>query len=130
MTQKQNKKNYNKKLQSFTDSWQRKYSKSNRVYLLDEKHLQYLFSTYIEMSDEEFIQNIEEVLHFAVYVVYLKDIPTKDVMGDEGLIHELVHLLKKSTRNEVDIDELRENFNKLLIIPKKFVTLQKKQGNG
>ena len=51
-------------------------------------------------------------------------------MGDKGLIHELVHLLKKSTRNEVDIDELRENFNKLLIIPKKFVTLQKKQGNG
>ena len=29
-----------------------------------------------------------------------------------------------------NIDELRENFNKLLIIPKKFVTLQKKQGNG
>ena len=79
------------------------------------------------MSDEEFIQNIEEILHFAVYVVYLKDIPTKDVMGDKGLIHELVHLLKKSTRNEVDINELRENFNKLLIIPKKFVTLKKKQ---
>ena len=98
--------------------------------MLDEKHLQYLFYTFVEMDDEEFIENIEEILHFAVYVVYLKDIPTKDVMCDEGLIHELVHLLKKSTRHEVDLDKLRDNFNKLLIIPKKFVTLQKKQGNG
>ena|ERR1043165_289384 len=45
------------------------------------------------MSDEDFLANIVDIVHFAVYVCYVKELQTQWVLSDTGVVHELVHLL-------------------------------------
>jgi hypothetical protein len=49
-------------------------------------------------------------------VSWLKEIDTDTLLADDGLIHELVHLLKQGTRNCVNIETLREKFDNLLVV--------------
>lgn len=51
------------------------------------------YRRYALMSDEEFLARIVDVLHFACYVAYVKELQTQWVLSDTGVIHELIHLL-------------------------------------
>ena len=57
---------------------------------------------------------ILNILHFAVYICYIKNLKTEDVLSDTGIIHELVHLTKENTRKFVDIKNIRKLFAKTL----------------
>lgn len=92
------------------------YNVGDKEYNYDLKRLQYLYVKFINCSDQEFIENIADILHFACYVSWVKEIDAEELMGDQGLIHELVHLLKSSTRQYVELESLRNNFEKLLHI--------------
>lgn len=94
----------------------RKYKVGDREFLFDLKSLQYSFNTYRKYTDEEFIDNIVDILHFATYVCWIKEIPTDECLADDGIIHELVHCLKSSTRNHTDLKRIRKKFNKILAI--------------
>lgn len=48
---------------------------------------------YTLMSDEEFIANLLPILHFTCITCWLKEKQAQYLLGDTGLIHELVHLL-------------------------------------
>tara|TARA_R100000951_G_C2649288_1_gene183810 strand:- start:2891 stop:3175 length:285 start_codon:yes stop_codon:yes gene_type:complete len=87
--------------------------------MLDTDSLKKQYKSFTIMDDEEFIKNTKDALHFACYVCWVKNLPTNRILSDEGLIHQLIHLLDKSTASYVDIKKLRQIFNNSLIISKK-----------
>jgi len=94
----------------------REYKVGETNYIYDKKNLKRLYTKYINCSDQEFVDNAVDILHFACYVSWLKEIDTDTLLADDGLIHELVHLLKQGTRNCVNIETLREKFDNLLVV--------------
>lgn len=111
-----NRNNYKKKWQNSISHLPKKYKDNNKEFYLDVNMLKEQYLDFFYMTDEEFQENIYDALHFACYVCFLKNIPTKDILSDEGLIHSLVHLLSKSTRKFVEIKQIRKKFNEMLII--------------
>lgn len=73
------------------------------------------------MSNPEFIQNAIGALHFACVVCWLKETGSA-VLADNGIIHELVHLVEDSKKDREpdakpfapDIARLRMDFNQVL----------------
>ena len=90
------------------------YKVGNKRFLYDKKSLKFSFNTYKEYSNEEFLENIVDILHFAVFACWLKEIPGDDCLSDDGIVHELVHLLKENTIKHVDLEKIRTKFNKTL----------------
>lgn len=58
-------------------------------------------------SDEEFLENLPEILHFTVFICRLKEIPSYNCLGDLGIVHELVHLLNKIESPFISLDKVR-----------------------
>lgn len=92
------------------------YRVGDRLFAYDEKSLRYAFNTYKNYSDEEFLEDIPNILHYAVYVCWIKEVPSDDCLADDGIVHELVHLLNENTIKHTDLQRIRKNFNKILTI--------------
>lgn len=63
---------------------------------------------YVMMSDEEFMANLLDILHFTIFVCYIKENQAQWILADTGIIHELVHLLmeqrnKREGRKEIEV---------------------------
>ena len=79
------------------------------------------YRRYALMSDDEFLANIVDVLHFAVYVCYIKELQTAWVLSDTGIVHELIHLVceeRNRARGDAEpevsttpLDKIRDLFN-------------------
>jgi hypothetical protein len=69
-----------------------------------------------DMTDEEFAASALEILHFCCVTAFLKEIPTNSILIDDGIIHELIHLLVEDTQQEAldRLPEIRETFNSLM----------------
>lgn len=77
---------------------------------------------YVMMSDDEFLGNLLDILHFAVFVCYVKEMSGQWILADTGIIHELVHLLmeernQRERRKEIEVtttplDKIRDIFNR------------------
>ncbi len=97
------------------------------TYLVDDIKYQFsylelkeLYLKFIDFSDDEFLNNLTDILHFSCFVSYLKELPNECTISDQGIIHELIHLklcLEKNfmieTKDQL-IKKVREQF-KLLI---------------
>jgi hypothetical protein len=68
-------------------------SHPNGHYLLSYSSLREDYRRYTAMSDEEFTANLLPILHFTCVTCWLKEQQAQYLLGDTGLIHELVHLL-------------------------------------
>ena len=99
------------------------YKVGEREFALDFKSLEYSYQSFTIMSDEEFMENIIDVLHYACYVCWLKNIPTKECLSDDGIIHELIHLAKNTTKQHVDLQLLRKRIKLDLHINKNKINL-------
>lgn len=64
-------------------------------------------------TDEEFMTNLPTILHLACFVSWVKELPNSMTLADEGIIHELVHLLDPTAESS-DLSELRKQFNEVL----------------
>lgn len=62
---------------------------------------------YVNMSDEEFTSKLEYVLHFAIHICWVKEKYTEFICADEGILHELLHLLIERLENQPGIDPTR-----------------------
>ena len=85
-------------------------------YSLDYSSLRDDYWKYKNMSDEDFIENIVDILHFCCVVSYLKQLSAEVVLIDNGIIHELIHLLAEDTRNDAlyRLKKIRLLFNKVM----------------
>lgn len=93
-----------------------RYSVGNKEYNYNIISLRYRYNNYINQSDDEFIENIVEILHFAVFVCWVKEIPTDECLADNGIVHELVHLIKQNTRKHANLQEIRKKFEETLCL--------------
>jgi hypothetical protein len=64
------------------------------------------------MDDETFLKNIVDALHLAAIICYFKEIPNEFSLGEEGIVHELIHLMKAD--NVRKLSEIREDFKTIL----------------
>jgi|ERR1051325_1108882 hypothetical protein len=62
---------------------------------------------FVMMNDDDFLGNIVDILHFAAYTCYIKELNTQWVLSDTGIVHELIHLLCEE-RNRARGDEQPE----------------------
>lgn len=65
------------------------------------------------MSDKDFVADLPKLLHFVVFVCYLKEQPNHAILCDDGIIHQIVHLMNKETREQalLELPHIRECFN-------------------
>lgn len=74
------------------------------------------------MSDDEFLGNLLDILHFTVYVSYIKEGQARWLLADNGIIHELVHLLMEERNRahgydkprvtDTSLEKIRDLFNR------------------
>lgn len=69
------------------------YLVEGRTFAFDYQEMKRLFEMYEAMSDEDFLADLPNILHFTVFVCWFKRLPAKVVLSDIGVIHELVHTL-------------------------------------
>lgn len=69
------------------------YQNGGHTYSFSYKDLKSQFEDYEKLSDSEFMADLPNITHFAVFVCWFKQLKTADVLSDTGLIHELVHLM-------------------------------------
>lgn len=88
------------------------------IYLSDNKKFTFSYQEMREdyhkiklYTDEDFIKNIDDILHFTVFTGYLKEWPASMALCDTCLIHELLHL--KTDDNVQTLKEIRELFDKI-----------------
>lgn len=69
-------------------------------YLIKDKKFRYSYQEakeqykkFCEMSDDSFRYRADKALHLAIFICYLKEIPTSQCLSDMGIIHELSHLV-------------------------------------
>ncbi|MFL6228423.1 MAG: hypothetical protein ACJ741_06555 [Pyrinomonadaceae bacterium] len=81
-------------------------------YVLSYPDLKEDFERYAAMTDDEFLNNLVPALHFVCVVCYFKQLPGYMLTSDEGLIHQMVHLLDGKTRRTAlgRLAEIREMF--------------------
>ena len=95
------------------------------TYLPDEHKFVFSYSEvqadyerYRTMPDEEFgsLEKLPHILHFAVFVCFLKELPTGACLCDTGIVHQLLHLLIPATREDAlkDLREIRAQFDRVL----------------
>ena len=80
-------------------------------YLVEGKKYEFSYSdlkedyvNYVSMSSTKFFSDIPKVLHFICVVSYIKEIPAYNLLSDEGLMHQLIHLLDDSTKDEPNVN--------------------------
>jgi hypothetical protein len=93
---------------------QKKYKVGNKTFVYDKKSLSESFKLYNSYTDVEFLENIVDILHYAVYVCWIKEISSDECLGDDGIVHELVHLLQKNTIGHSNLQQIRKKFNETL----------------
>jgi len=85
-----------------------------KMYSFNYQELKEKYFEINEMSDSVFSSRIPEILHFCCFVGFLKGLDSSILLGDGGLIHELVHLLHIPEEPLINLDEIRKNFKILM----------------
>lgn len=70
----------------------------------------------IAMSDKEFLENLPTALHFACFCSYVKELGLEATLGEEGIIHNLIHLIHIPNEPLVDLRQIRKSFKELLLL--------------
>lgn len=86
---------------------------SKRVYTFNYQDTRELHERYVSLSDEQFMAELPNILHLAIFISYVKDLSNEATLSDDGIIHELVHLLT-SPDPSVDLKEIRKDFEVIL----------------
>jgi hypothetical protein len=89
------------------------YLVNGHKYKLSYRQLKEHYNQFCDMTDEEFLKNLPGAAHLACIICFIKEIPTSSCLNDEGIIHQLIHLIDiPSTKKE--LPEIREEFRREL----------------
>lgn len=83
-------------------------------YGFDYQELKQTYRHFARLTDEEFVADINNVLHFAVHVAWIKGLQARHVLSDRGVIHELIHLLsiEEASERSRDVRQVRILFDR------------------
>lgn len=71
------------------------------------------YNYFVNLSDEQFLKQLPNALHFACFISYVKQLGLESTIADEGLIHELIHLMTVD-ECKTKLSEIRKQFEELL----------------
>ena len=86
------------------------YSIGKNKYSIEIKKLKEYYLEYIELSDSEFMERLPEITHLACILSYLDRLGTMHVLSDEGLVHQLIHLMHIPDEPLINIIAIRSPF--------------------
>lgn len=68
------------------------------------------------MTDDEFRAAIPRALHLACFICFVKEIPSYVCLRDDGIVHQLAHLLHIPDSTEPEFQAIRELFKDQLAL--------------
>lgn len=77
------------------------------------QELKSLYEKIVNMNDTEFLDNLKMIIHTTIFICYIKEIPNHIILSDDGLIHELAHLLNE-IETVTSLSSIRLTFKELL----------------
>lgn len=83
-------------------------------YSLSYQELKSEYEDLVQMNDERFATQIPRALHLACIICFLKEIPSHECLSDEGIVHQLTHLLHIPEEPLCNLKEVRELFKNAL----------------
>ena len=87
---------------------------NDHIYSYSYKDLRERYKNFLGLSDDEFNNRLNDALHLAIMICFVKEVPSSVCLSDEGIIHQLSHLLHIPDESLVDIKVIRELFKKSL----------------
>lgn len=92
------------------------YHVNGKTYVLRYQDLRQEYLRHCAMSDKEFVANLPSALHLACIICYLKETPTHLCLSDEGIIHQLTHLLHIGDCPLIRLRPIRAQFKRELLL--------------
>jgi len=89
-------------------------------YWFDLRALRQDYQKYSTMTPTQIKKNLAGLAHFACIVSYYKNVPSEHVIGDTGIVHEIVHLLHDP---EITPDEEKASLRNIRKKVKKYLSL-------
>ncbi len=83
-------------------------------YSISYKDLRYQYLKFCAMSNTEFMRRLPKAIHFACIVCWFKEYDPDQTIGDEGIVHELAHLLDIGEYEKGALRKIRKQFKYLL----------------
>lgn len=68
------------------------------------------------LNNADFMEQLPDILHLACMICFFKEMPNNVCLSDEGIIHQLTHLLANVDDSAVNLEGIREDFAKTLIL--------------
>lgn len=90
------------------------YVTNGKHYVFSYTEMTGLYWKFVNYTDSEFLQNLPDILHFSCIVSYFKELGVEATVGDEGIVHQLVHLLCIPDEPVIELDKIREQFKNLM----------------
>lgn len=90
------------------------YLLNDKRYVLSYSELRDKYQWFIELSDSEFMKRLSEAMHFACIVCWMKEIPSHDCLSDEGVIHQLAHMMHIPEEPLIRLSDVRHQFKTTL----------------
>lgn len=90
------------------------YLVGDKKYLLSYVELRQKYIEFCDMTDMQFLKNISSALHLACVICWLTERPGYVVLADDGIIHELCHLI--DIPDGCDLTAVRKLFKEQLIL--------------
>lgn len=92
------------------------YLVNGKTYSLSYQELRESHASFVAMSDQEFLEALPAALHIATFLCWFKELPASSVLADDGIIHQLAHLLHIPDEPLIDLAEIRKAFNDQLAL--------------
>lgn len=90
------------------------YTINNKRYSVSKSELQKEYQKVVAYNDTEFLENITRIVHLACIISFYKDLPNIETLSDEGIVHQLIHLIDIPNEPLINLQEIRELFNKTM----------------
>lgn len=90
------------------------YYVNGKKYTVSYKELKRLYLEFSEMGNKEFLENLKEAAHLACIIGFFKELPNEHTLSDQGIVHQLIHLLTDPDEPTNNLGEIRRQFNEIL----------------
>lgn len=90
------------------------YHGSGATYSLSYRELRERVQEFVDMTDEKFLESLPEAAHLACIVSWVKELGIDETVGDEGVVHQIMHLMTCPTT--VDLHRFRDDFKRILAL--------------
>jgi hypothetical protein len=86
------------------------YKVGDKTYCLSYEELRQSYLGLCQVNDAEFMRRLPEAIHLACVICFLKEIPSYVCLRDDGIVHQLAHLLHIPENTVPELKEIRELF--------------------